>query len=169
MSREFWVPFAGSALLAVVLQLSFYTRDLEVDDNGEPVVKYLFAPWVSTAIAVFMAAVALYQWFDPINHHYRGNLHLLVGLPLGFSAASALFAIHTWSFRVSKKGAVVTLVSWPWSSKTYELAQLIDIAEIGKAVTLEFAEGQRITLSALHSGRKEFVARLRSQLQDRNR
>jgi hypothetical protein len=101
--------------------------------------------------------VGVYQWFDPINHHYSGNLLLLSYIPIAISFVGFFMAAFFWNFRIILRESVIEQRHWPFSPEEFSLDELQQVEERGKTILLKFTGGRKLAIYYGLSGREFFL------------
>ncbi|MDR6843043.1 hypothetical protein [Pseudoxanthomonas sacheonensis] len=118
------------------------------------------APYLMLACALAFLAVAIYQWLDPVNHRYSGNLILLSYIPATIGIFALCMAVYLLTYRATLTPNAIEIYRWPFGHKTYRLSDLerIEIREAG--TTLHFRDLRRFTVYHHYSGGAHFLTAL---------
>ncbi|MGA8006835.1 MAG: hypothetical protein WCA17_12100 [Burkholderiales bacterium] len=160
MLKEAVISGLAVLLAAATLGLAAWRRPREVDDWGNPCMRF-FGPRFATPIAgFFFLALGLYEANDAANYRDAGELLTYAYAPI--AVAFALFAVNMScaTYRISLRIDAIEKAGWPFSASSYLLKDLESMQEKGRDVVLGFSDGRELKLNGFLSGREYFVARL---------
>ena len=110
--------------------------------------------------ALIFLGVAIYQWFDPVNHHYSGNLLILSYIP----AAIGIFALGTaayyFTYRATLRKTVIEVSRWPFGTVRFNLSDLEAVDGDGQNTILRFAGNKKFVVYYTYSGSAHFLSQL---------
>lgn len=160
MLKEAVISGLAAFLAAAALGLAVWRRQREVDDWGNPCMRF-FGPRFGLPIAgFFFLALGLYELNDPGNYRYAGNLLILAYAPVAIAFAIFAASMSFATYRVSLRIDAIEKAGWPFPASSYPLADLKAVEERGQNVVLSFVDGRELKLHGLLSGRAYFIARL---------
>lgn len=113
------------------LAFNMWSRKQEVDPGGRPALRYSWTPYPLLAAGAVWFGVAAYQWFDPDNHRYPGNLLLLSCIPAAIGVLSFCLTWHLVRYHVIPTGTAIEVYRWPFAMQTYRLCDLDGIENRG--------------------------------------
>ena len=157
MLNTILIGAAAGIVFSWAMSLSFWTRKREIDAKGNPMLRFLAAPYVMFICGLGFLAVGISQWLDPINHHYSGNLLLLSYIPIVISIAGFCLAAYFWNFRIILREKVIEQRRWPFSPIEYRLDELQQVEKNGQNTLLKFSGGRKLAIYYIMSGREYFL------------
>jgi hypothetical protein len=151
------------ALSGLVWRASMRTRQKEQDPSGDPVMRFIGAPYLMAVCAMAFMGVGIYQWFVPDNHRYSGNLELLCYAPTAVGIFTFLCAIYFASYHVVLKHQTITTTSWPFGTHDFDLKKLTSMNETSGQTFFHFNDGRKLAISHLLSGRQDFMEKIKER------
>jgi len=147
----------GALLLSLVMKAMNYTRETEIDGDGNLIVRYLIMPYGIGLAGLLSLAVGVYQWFEPRNHQYPGNLTILSYTPIAISIFCFLYAIFIYKFRATLKNNEIIISRWPFPPVMYNLKECISAESTVQKYVLTFKNTSKFKIYNSISGRKNFI------------
>jgi hypothetical protein len=165
MLRAILLSAVGSLLFGLTMALAMRARNRESDPSGNPTLRHLAVPYVMLVCAACFLAVAVVQWFDPVNHRYSGNLLLLSYIPAMLGLLAIAFSIHLATYRATLRKTAIEVRSWPFGEKRFNLADLerIEGPDENNKTTLRFSGKKKFVVYGSHSGHAHFLSELRAR------
>jgi hypothetical protein len=158
MFRSILISSAGAIAFALSMALFARARTRETNPSGNPVLRYLAAPYLLMACALAFLAVGIYQWFVPLNHRYSGTLLILSYAP----AAIGLFALgmsaYLFTFRATLNKATIEVSRWPIGTTRFSLSDLEAIESKGQNTVLHFSGNRKFVVYPTYSGHADFLS-----------
>jgi len=156
------ITLAVIAGIVFNLNMSLFnrTRPIETDPHGNPMVRYLAAPYLMATYALVFSAVGVYEWFDPLNHHYSGNLLILSYTPIAIGMFVFCVAAYFFNFKATLYQATLEVRRWPFGCTTFELNALETIESKGRGEVLRFSGNKKFVIYKNYSGRDHFLSAL---------
>ena len=158
MLRTILFSVAGPITFALLAGLFMRARKRELDPSGRPILRYLAAPYLMLACALAFLTVAIYQWLDPVNHSYSGNLMLLSYLPASAGVFTLCYAGYFLTYRATLTSTAIEIYRWPFGHKTYRLKDLERIENRESGATLHFRDNRHFTVYRHYSGGTHFLS-----------
>jgi len=167
MSRSILTGALISGASSLVTSLGFYTvmrvRPRETDASGNPVVRFLAAPYIMIFCGLFFLIIGIYQWFSPLNHYFPGNLLIASYIPCMIGFLVLAISVYYFKFRVTLTNDAIEVVRWPFPFIRFALADLMFIDETKQRTTLYFSYDRKFILySSMYSGYSYFLSRLKT-------
>jgi hypothetical protein len=103
--------------------------------------------------------VAVYQWLDPFNHRYSGNIALLSITPGVIGLIALIAAASAFKYTVTLRPNEIVVCEL-LSEKSYPLKNIMRTEKFDNKVTLHFSDGRRLNLYKDLSGYEHFIASL---------
>jgi hypothetical protein len=147
----------ASCLMSLFFSVSVWGRSKEQNRSGHPIMRYATAPFLMFGCGLIFTAIGVYEWFDPLNQHYSGNLAILSYTPIGIGAFCFLSIIYFGGYLAELTPTVIRVMHWPLSTTEYKLDQLVSVEEKGQEVFLHFRDGRKLAITYMLSGSKHFV------------
>jgi hypothetical protein len=160
MIRTILLSTAFALFIGLTKSLLLHTRVQETAPSGDPVLRYLAAPYVMLCCALFFVAVGIYQWFDPINHRYSGNLMLLSYIPTALGLCAIGVAGYCFTYRATLRQASIEISCWPFGTTRFNLSDLEAVASKGPNTILHFSRKKKFVVNGMLSGRANFLSTL---------
>jgi len=110
--------------------------------------------------AVVFLTVGIYQWFDPLNHHYSGNLLILSYVPVAVGLFTLGMTAYFLTFNAILGKTAIELYRWPLGHAVFKLNDLQRIETKGQYTVLHFAGNRKFMVYYSYSGRAYFLERL---------
>ena len=134
------------------------TRVREADPSGNPVLRYLSAPYIMLCCALIFLSVGIYQWLDPINHRYSGNLLILSYIPTAAGLFSIGMAVYFFTYRATLRKTAIEVSRWPFGTTQFILNNLESVERKNQSTVLRFAGGKKFVVHGIYSGRSHFLS-----------
>ena len=147
----------GGLFFSLFMKAMNHVRESEVDGDGNLIVRYLVMPYGIGIVGFLALLVGVYQWLEPRNHHYSGNLIILSYTPIAISLFCFLYAAFIFKFRATLKNTEVVLYRWPFSSLTYNLKECVSAENIENKYILTFKNNSKLKIYNALSGNKKFI------------
>jgi hypothetical protein len=112
--------------------------------------------------ALIFLAVAIYQWLDPVNHLYSGNLLILSYIPAAISIFALGTAVYYFTYRATLSKTTIEVSRWPFGTAQFNLSDLEAIERKGQNTILRFTDGKTFVVYYTYSGSAHFVSELRA-------
>lgn len=160
MLNAFFTSFICAVACTLFVSLLRRSRKQEVDLNGRPALRYFWAPYLLLACSVVWFGFGVYQWFDPVNHRYSGNLLLLSYIPAAIGVLSICLASYLLRYHVVLTDTTIEVYRWPFASQTYRLRDLDGVENKGPNTVLHFSGKKQFVVYAVFSGRDQFLSAL---------
>jgi len=162
MFNTILIVAASGIIFSLLMKLVLWTREREIDESGNPILRYLVLPYEMILIGLIFLTVSIYQWLDPTNHRYSGNLLLLSYIPACVSFVCFCMATYFWKFRVTLRNNTIEHKHWPFPARIYKLEELESLESKGKSTLLKFSQNRKFSIHNIISGREYFVEKTRS-------
>ena len=160
MTKVFIFGALSSATIGLFGFLLTWVRPREVDESGNPQLRYVFAPYLMSLCGTALIGVGIYNWIDPLNHQYSGNLLILCYVPVLAGLLSFGVSIYFFTFRVKILESTIHFRRWPFGVTNFNRRDLMKIEQQGNSVVLQFANNRTIAITKMHSGRDHFLSAL---------
>lgn len=153
-----------------VMTLGMWRRAREIDDFGNPQLRYFGPRYSMPMIACITLAIGIYELNDPINYRYWGNLLILAYTPLALTVFIVIFAVYVSKYRIVLKRDTVEYIStWPSQSGQFSLKTVTGFTKPqgrnGKRyAVINFADGREFKINGLLSGQTYFYEKLNEAL-----
>lgn len=161
MFNAILIAAAAGIIFSLLMKLVLWTREREIDESGNPILRYLVPPYEMILIGLIFLTVSIYQWLDPTNHRYSGNLLLLAYIPASVSFACFCMATYFWKFRATLRNNTIEHKHWPFPAKKYKLEELESLETKGKNTLLKFSQNRKFSVNIMLSGREYFVEKIK--------
>lgn len=161
--RTILLSAVGSALFSFFMWLAVWGRGREEDRDGNPTLCYVAPTFLMPVMGLFFLGVGVYEWFDPSNHRYPGNLEILSYAPVAVAILCFGTSIYFAGYRVILKARMVEIRRWPLSTVEYSLDRLRSMEAKGQQVILHFDPGYKLVIYPNLSGREYFIEQLKAQ------
>ena len=169
MLNAFFTSFICSVACMLLISLLSRSRKQEVDLSGRPVLRYFWAPYLLLACGVVWFGIGAYQWFDPDNHRYSGNLLLLSYIPALIGVLSFCLVCYLVRYHVVLTATTIEVYRWPFATQTYRLCDLDRIENKGPNTVLHFLGKKQLVIYAILSGRDKFLSALTAASSSRSK
>ena len=147
-------------IISILRWAIFYSRDKETDDSGNPTLRFIGTQFVMALLGTLVLFVGIYEWLDPINHRYPGNLLILSYLPITISVFIYLFAAYCLRYRVTIMDGLIEIQRWPLPAVTYKVVDIESVQRINRQTLLHFKNMGILRVTPMLSGRKYFMERI---------
>lgn len=147
----------GPLLMGLFFYLVMWGRPKEKDQSGYPVMRFIAAPYMMLICGLVTTGFGAFQWFEPLNHHYSGNLAILCYAPIALGVLCFVFSLYFASYLALLTPNGITVNQWPFGRTDFSLSQLVSIEEKGKQVFLHFSDGRKLSFTYMLSGSKYFI------------
>lgn len=147
----------ASALMSLLVSFAVRGKLKEVNDAGYPCMRFATAPFFMLVCGVVLAGFGIYEWFDPQNHHYSGNLAIMSYAPIVLGAFSFIVAAYFRSYLAVLTPEAVQVSTWPFGKREYSLERLVSIEQKGQQAFLSFSDGRKLAVTYMLSGSRYFI------------
>jgi hypothetical protein len=156
------IALAVVAGLALRLNMSLFSRarPVEMDPQGNPMLRYLAAPYLMATYALVFLAVGVFELFDPLNHMYAGNLLLLCYTPMAIGVFAFCAAVYLYTFKATLYQTALVVRRWPLGCTSFELAALESVDRKGRGEILRFSGNKKFVVYKNYSGRDHVLSAL---------
>ncbi|RDS86651.1 hypothetical protein DWU99_05325 [Dyella psychrodurans] len=163
MLRAILLSAIGSALFSFLMWLAVWGREREEDADGNPTLRYVAPKFLMPIMGLIFLGVGVYEWFEPRNHRYAGNLEILSYTPIAIAILCFVMSTYFSSYRVILRARTIEIRRWPLSTVEYGLDQLQSMEAKGRQMILHFYQGRKLVIYPNLSGREYFIERLKAQ------
>jgi len=164
MLQTIIISAAASLVLSLLFSLAIRVRNRVIDSNDHPTLRYIAVKFLMSACGLVFFAFGLYQWLEPLNRRYSGNLLILSYIPIALAVLSYFMAAYLSIYRITLLESFIEVRSWPFGSAQYKLSELQSIEEKQgqRTVTfiLHFKDGHNLIVYPMLSGVPYFMERL---------
>jgi hypothetical protein len=160
MLKEAVISALAVFLTAATLGLAAWRRPREVDDWGNPCMRFFGPRFALPIVGFFFLALGLYGVNDPANYRDAGDLLILAYAPIAISFAIFAVSMSCATYRVSLRIDAIERAGWPFSASSYPLKDFKSMEDRGQSIVIGFVDGRELKLSGFLSGRAYFLARL---------
>lgn len=129
----------------------------EVSAAGYPCMRYATAHFPMLAFGLILVGIGIYEWFDPRNHRYSGNLAILCYAPIGVGVFAFVCAGYFASYLAVLTPKAIKVSRWPFGTSEYSLDKLVSLQEKGQQAILTFSDGRKLAVTYMLSGSRHFV------------
>lgn len=158
MIRSILLSTGGVLAFALAMALFTRTRAREIDSNGNPVLRYLAAPYMMLGCATTFLAFGVYQWLDPFNHRYSGNLLILSYIPAAVGVFALGTAIYFFTYRATLRETVIEVSRWPFGTTSLNLSDVETVESKGQNTIVRFSGDKKFVVYCTYSGRAHFLS-----------
>lgn len=153
----------GSALMSLALSFATKGKLKEVSDAGYPCMRFASAHFLMLACGIAFSGFGIYEWLDPRNHQYSGNLAIMSYAPIVLGILAFFAAAYFASYLAVLTPKAIQVSSWPLGASEYPLDRLISLQEKGQQVILTFSDGRKLAVTYMLSGSRHFIHSLMTQ------
>ncbi|GLQ52631.1 hypothetical protein ACFFJT_20615 [Dyella flava] len=107
--RTILLSAIGSALFSFLMWLAVWGRGREEDADGNPTLRYVAAKFLMPIMGLFFLGIGVYEWLDPRNHHYAGNLEILSYTPVVVAILCFVMSIYFTGYRVILRARTIEI------------------------------------------------------------
>ena len=147
----------ASGLMSLLFSVAVWGKSKEQNRSGYPIMRYAAAPFLMFVCGLIFTAFGIYEWLDPFNHRYSGNLAILSNTPICIGAFCFLSVIYFGGYLAVLTPSVIKVMHWPLSTTEYKLDQLVSLEEKGQQVFLHFRDGRTLAVTYILSGSRHFI------------
>lgn len=165
MIRLILLSASGAIVIALAYKLFTRSRAFETDPSGNPMLRYLAAPYVMFVCALIFLAVGIYQWFDPINHRYSGNLLILSYIPALAGILSLGMVVYFFTYKATLRKTANEVSRWPFGTTHFKLSELHTLEINGENTILHFSGNKKYIVYCNYSGHAHFLSALITQVE----
>jgi len=155
---------AAAALLSFTMWLIMWGREREEDSAGYPTLRYVTPKFVMPIVGLVFLGFGIYEWLDPTNHRYPGNLEILSFTPIVVAILCFLLSIYFGRYRATLRMDLIEVRRWPLTTVEYSLDRLESLEKKGQQVILYFDQGRKLVIYPNLSGRAYFLERVNTML-----
>lgn len=146
-----------AALVGVFGGLVSWRRDCELDEHGNPCLRYFGPRYFIPLSGIVWLVVAVKNLSDPFHQNYPENSVV----EFGFATFSLLASVLFVPYHIALTRDWIERHAWPLSPLRYPLSELEAIEEKANSFTICFRGGRRLKINLLLSGKKAFIEKLR--------
>lgn len=154
-SHAWFIPFAFALWLLAAAIL--WVRPKEVDKEGNIILRYIGAHYMSLVLSLVCLSFGVVEWFDQSNHLYVGNLILFSYIPIFLSIVMLCLTVYFWSFRITLRSDTIELHIFSLADIKYDLDELTSVLEEKGKYVLIFKNNRKLIIYQNMSGRESFI------------
>lgn len=144
-------------VMSILKWAAFYSREKETDESGNPILKFIGCQIVMALLGLFVLGFGIYEWLDPFNHRYSGNIFMLSYIPIAISLFVFLFAGYCWRYRVTLANNNIEIQRWPFRALNYKIDEIQSLQQVNRQTLLHFRNKDFLRVTPMLSGWKFFL------------